>query len=213
MRGEEMEGIYQWIKSLVIYLILMSMVLNMLPDKKYEKYMRLFTGVVFLLLAFGPFADLTGLEERMAGAFERITFQNDARLLQKEIEDADGRRLSGLMESYKKAVETDLKVMAEGLSVECRSVVAEIETDMESGRFGCVVSVDMRLGLSERPEAVGTSEAGAEDMAAAVDGTGLSPGETRERRLYVNREIGNLKKRIGEYYGVEEGKITIFLEN
>ena len=47
-----MEGIYQWIRSLVFYLILMTMLMNLLPDKKYENYLRLFTGVVFLLLFF-----------------------------------------------------------------------------------------------------------------------------------------------------------------
>lgn len=196
MRGEKMDGIYEWIRSLVFYLILMSMILNLLPDKKYEKYMRLFTGVIFILLVFGPFTDLTGLEERMAGVFERLTFQNDVKLLQKEILDTDGRRLSKVMDGYQKAVETDLKIMAEGISAECRSVEAVMETDMDSADFGKVLCVNMRLGLLE------TVEAGA-------DGN----GKIREQRLIVNREIGNLKKRIGEYYGLEEGKITIYLEN
>jgi len=204
-----MEGIYGWIRSLVFYLILMSMILNMLPDRKYEKYMRLFTGVIFILLVFGPFTDLTGLEERMAGVFERITFQNDVKLLKKEIEDMDGRRLSGLMESYREAVETDLKVMADGLAVECRSVEVLVETDMESQEFGKVLGVNMRLGLLDDGDAVDSVEA----MGAGTGETGGDAETEKERRRIANREIGNLKKRIGEYYGVEEGKITIVLEN
>ena len=48
-----MEAVYEWIRSLVFYLILMTTVLNFLPDRKYEKYLRLFTGMVFILLVFG----------------------------------------------------------------------------------------------------------------------------------------------------------------
>ena len=59
-----MEGIYQWIRSLVFYLILMTMLMNLLPDKKYENYLRLFTGVVFLLLFFQPFTGLLGADCR-----------------------------------------------------------------------------------------------------------------------------------------------------
>ena len=55
-----MEAVYEWIRSLVFYLILMTTVLNFLPDRKYEKYLRLFTGMVFILLVFGPLGDLTG---------------------------------------------------------------------------------------------------------------------------------------------------------
>ena len=69
-----MEEIYGWIGSLVFYLILMTMILSLIPDKKYEKYLRLFTGMIFILLVFGPFTDLSGLEARMAGIFERLTF-------------------------------------------------------------------------------------------------------------------------------------------
>lgn len=173
---------------MVFYLIFMTMIINLLPDKKYEKYLQLFAGVVFILLVFGPFADLTGVEARIAEAFERITFRNDVKLLQKEIEDADGKRTAGLVNAYREAVETDLETMAEGVFLECRSVQAVLETDMESRDFGRVLGVDMRVGLSEA-------------------------GGDREQRLAANREIGNLKKRIGEYYGLEEGKITICLED
>lgn len=181
-----MSGIYEWIRSLVFYLILMTMILNLLPDKKYEKYLRLFTGMIFILLVFGPFADLSGLEERMAGVFERLTFRNDVKLLQKEIADTDGKRLSRLVDGYQEAVETDLRTMAEGISVECRSVEAVLETDTENDEFGKVLAVNMQVGLLEG---------------------------RKEQRIQANREIGNLKKRIGEYYGLEEGKITIYLED
>ena len=70
-----MEAVYEWIRSLVFYLILMTTVLNFLPDRKYEKYLRLFTGMVFILLVFGPLGDLTGLEQRIAGHMGRIEFE------------------------------------------------------------------------------------------------------------------------------------------
>lgn len=192
MRGEDMERFSEWIRGLAFYLIFMTMLLNLLPDRKYEKYFRLFTGMLFILLVFRPFTDLTGLEGQIAGAFERITFQNDVRLLKKEIEDADGKRLSRLMDSYREAVETDLRIMAEGYDVECLSVAAVIDVSGDGAGQGALQSVDMRVGLK---------------------GGATGGGDTqRERRLAANREIVRLKKRIGEYYGLEEGNITINLE-
>ena len=52
MRGKDMEGIYDWIRNLISFLLLMTLITNLLPDKKYEKYLRLFTGAVFLLVFF-----------------------------------------------------------------------------------------------------------------------------------------------------------------
>ncbi len=189
----QMEGLYEWVRSLVFYLILMTMLLNLLPDKKYEKYLRLFTGMVFILLVFGPFANLTGLRERLAGSFEKLTFQNDVKLLQKELEDAQGDRLRRLLESYQKAVENDLARMAEGSCVECLFAEAILDMEPESERFGSLKEVRLQVKPEGEKEDLGTDE-------------------QKEKRILANREIVRLKKRIGEYYGLEEGKITIYLE-
>lgn len=193
-----MNWIYEWIRSMVFYLILVTMILNLLPDKKYEKYLRLFTGVVFILLATEPFADFTGLEERMAGAFEKITFRNDVRFLQEELADIDGRRLSRAFESYGEAVKLDIAAMAEDCGVECLSVGVRFEENSGSENFGALEAVSLNLRLKEERDGTAT--------------TGNS-AELRERRLAANRELSRLKTKIGEYYGLEERKITIRLEN
>ena len=119
-----MEGIYQWIRSLVFYLILMTMLMNLLPDKKYENYLRLFTGVVFLLLFFQPFTGLLGAQERIAGLFERLTFQNES------------------------AVENDLRVMADTGTLECRTAEAVFDREEDSESFGSIKAVRMTVGLA-----------------------------------------------------------------
>lgn len=193
MRGERMEWISEWVQGLAFYLVLMTVVLNLLPDRSYEKYLRLFTGVVFILLVFRPFADLTGIEARMAGAFERITLQNDAELLQREIDGAVDDRMKKLEETYVQAVEMDIGTMAEGTGVEFTEVRVTLKEEQDSEAFGTLESVEI--------------------TASVPDAAGLSREEEREKRLEANREIGRLRKRIGEYYGLEEGDIKIQLED
>ena len=189
-----MSGIFDWIRGMVFYLILMTMIMNLLPDKKYEKYLRLFTGMVFLFLVFEPLAEISGLEAEVAGAFERLTFQNNAMLLREEIEDADGKRMAKLVDGYADAVETDLRTMAEGISLECRDVQVQLNGDVESETFGRVQAVVMQVGLRS---------AGREDVQEA---------DSRQARQKANRDISELKKKIGEYYGLEESYIAINLE-
>ncbi len=174
-----MSGIYDWIRDIIGYMVLMTAILNFLPDRKYVKYFRLFSGTLLILLVFRPAIEFTGLEEQTAGLFERITFQNDAKLLQREITDTDGKRLGALTESYKEAIETELKIIAEGTGLECTAARVTLNTAPENEGFGGISEV----GLSIR----------------AKEGHG--------------KEIRDLKKRIGEYYGVEERKITVTLED
>ena len=108
-----MQAIANWVKDIVFYMIFVTMVMNLLPDPKYEKYLRLFAGAVMILLAFGPLARITGMETAIAGMFEKIIFEDDV-------------RIAGFYERYRAAVESDIRTMAESDGLECVSVSARV---------------------------------------------------------------------------------------
>lgn len=43
-----------WLKSLVGYMLIVSVTMQMLPDKKYEQYVKLFTGFLLIVLVLQP---------------------------------------------------------------------------------------------------------------------------------------------------------------
>ena len=114
-----MKAIENWVKDIVFYMIFVTMVMNLLPDPKYEKYLRLFAGAVMILLAFGPLARITGMETAIAGMFEKIIFKE-------ELGAVDERRIAGFYERYRAAVESDIRTMAESDGLECVSVSARV---------------------------------------------------------------------------------------
>lgn len=42
--------LYQWMKSLAFFHVLTTALLHILPDKRYEQYIRLFMGFLLVLL-------------------------------------------------------------------------------------------------------------------------------------------------------------------
>ena len=43
-----------WIKTLVGYLLIVSVVTQMMPNRKYEQYVKLFTGFLLIILILQP---------------------------------------------------------------------------------------------------------------------------------------------------------------
>ena len=43
-----------WIKTLVGYLLIVSVITQMMPNRKYEQYVRLFTGFLLIILILQP---------------------------------------------------------------------------------------------------------------------------------------------------------------
>lgn len=121
-----MKAVENWVRDIVFYMIFVTMVMNLLPDPKYEKYLRLFAGAVMILLAFGPVLRITGMETAMAGIFEKITFENDVRTLKEELGAADERRIREFYGRYRAAAETDIRSMAEQDGLECEIVSVDV---------------------------------------------------------------------------------------
>ena len=94
-----MEALCAWVKNLVFYLIFMTFVTNLLPGKAYDRYFRLFTGMVLILLVLSPLTGSLNLDDRLACYFESISFQSEAGEYRGEIEEMDRKRLERLKET------------------------------------------------------------------------------------------------------------------
>lgn len=70
----------QWIQKIISMLLVMSAVLQVIPGKDYEKYIRFFCGLVLILLALSPVAALKGLKAEQF--YQREVYQQ----YEKEIE-------------------------------------------------------------------------------------------------------------------------------
>lgn len=60
-----MEGIYRWVSNIVYYLIFVTIITNLLPAGKYEKYLRLFAGCILILLVLQPLTGGLRLDEKI----------------------------------------------------------------------------------------------------------------------------------------------------
>lgn len=60
----------EWIKSFVGCLLMISVVMQMLPNSKYEQYVKLFTGFLILVLLIQPFLKIGSMDSYLEGKIE-----------------------------------------------------------------------------------------------------------------------------------------------
>ncbi|MCB6610983.1 stage III sporulation protein AF [[Clostridium] symbiosum] len=144
-----MDGIYAWVRNIVYYLIFMTIITNLLPAGKYEKYLRLFAGCILILLVMKPLTGSLRLEEKINAIFRSVSFENEAGELKGELDGMEQKRLDRLIGSYEASAEEELIRMAgeEGIEAVAASVV--IEGDSRNPDFGKVKKIALRLKKTE----------------------------------------------------------------
>lgn len=93
-----MDELYEWIRNLTYYMLLVQMVLHMLPNGAYQKYVRFFAGLLLVLLISEPIFSLL----RIKDTFDTFYYEQELEQHRKEIEDA-----ARYLEEFTKSEEID----------------------------------------------------------------------------------------------------------
>ena len=73
----------EWIKSFVGCLLMISVAMQMLPNSKYEQYVKLFTGLLMLVLLIQPVLKIGSMDSYLEGKIEEAMEAQER--LEKEI--------------------------------------------------------------------------------------------------------------------------------
>lgn len=145
-----MEWLYDWIWNLVIYFILVTAVSSVLPGETYRKYIRLFTGVVLILVMVQPLLNLLSLDERIEEIFQFNSFEQEREELRANMEGMAEIGQDYVMENYRKLLERQILALAKEEKVELSNIELILEEDEESSDYGRILYLS--AGASEAAE-------------------------------------------------------------
>ncbi|MEY8392522.1 hypothetical protein D3Z36_00035 [Lachnospiraceae bacterium] len=182
-----MSCIFAWVKNLVCFYLLLTVILNLLPKKNYQKYVRFFSGMLLTLLVTSPVLSLMGNEEILrekisqAGLFQEL---DNLKLDTKFLEDTQKERY---LQEYEKALEMDVSRMAE----EKQLAVSEAE---------------VHLSLDYQVESIELTAAFVEEEGIFVHKASFAD------RIQEYPRVQELKQELMEFYRLNETQVSIEIE-
>lgn len=216
-----MEYFYSWIQTIIFYMIFINFVVNLLPGKTYTRYIRLFMGMVLILLVIRPLTESLRLDEQLAQRFEELSFQNEAGEFQGQLEEIERRRFDSIADEYERSVCAQARERLKKSGYSSAEVRVSVDRDKDSAAFGTVKEMEVSIGKT------GSSEKGQEIRQASIEKTQIqvclgNKGEGLEAEEKPEAESSAVKKTRGEqemeeeirkeladFYGLEKHHIKI----
>lgn len=183
-----MEGVMEWVRTIVVYVILISVVLHLLPDKQYSKYVQLFLGLLLILITMGPIAKLFGKENPLELFYEQAFYTQEAQEeeLLEQIKEQAGQ---GTLQAYKSQIHNQLEQWLCTKGYQARQL--EVELDNRG-----IQRIDAQLTTLENQTQ--TSEKAAQD-----DQTPFGSMKWEEEQL---------REEISENYEISKNRIHISIK-
>ena len=169
----------EWIQNVVVFLLLMTMAGQLIPDEKYKKYIRLTMGLLLILVILLPLTRLAGMDQRIYQNFIKESFRISAADAQagEEIFGMDGT----FVKEYRQMIEEEVRTYFEADAMVVKYCELDMNEDVESSDYGQIYR--MKVGILPKDK-------------------NISQGETSEKSGHVYVEeirIGEeVKKRAGE---------------
>lgn len=204
-----MEGILEWVKQIACYMVLVTVLADLLPKKNYEKYFRLFAGLVLVLLVIQPVTGSLKLDTRLSNMFQEIQYEGMAEEFRQRASEMEEKRYQQITDGYAGLIEEDIEAMAQEEGISGVEASVTIEKNPEKEDYGRLQAVRITVWNQEE-----TREA-----AASVPGEEIKVGEIRmegPEGWYEDGEedatgtaAADLRSRVADEYGLEEDHVEI----
>ncbi|MDO5135846.1 MAG: stage III sporulation protein AF [Eubacteriales bacterium] len=184
------EALYDWMKYLAFFYILLTTVLHLAPSGTYRTYIRFFMGLLLILMLTAPVFVLLGKGEKLSEDFTLYYGQEEAKRTLRELENLQAaylkkgyeEELGGLLRKklQERGIETeDVRIYIEGEDIRARLYVPQMPEQGEMEEIRDELLEEWGIGEGEYSFTVtapGEETVGRSAPSGASSGGDRSPG-------------------------------------
>lgn len=140
-----MEYLIKWVKNIAIFYIISTLVQNLVLDGKYLKYIKLFLGIVMVILLIRPLGELIGATDDYNKIYLQAGVDEMSAELKAGLEAADEERSRIVVGEYTDRIKSDIQEYVTGLGAGYKDSSVTIDTDAASDTFGQITGITVNV--------------------------------------------------------------------
>jgi len=204
-----MDVIYDWVKNIVIYMILNTIIMNLLGNSSYKKYVSIVSGMILVLIVISPLINVMELDKKFDYLLLSNNFSIETSDFKSDLNKMEEQQSDAVFTEYEDRLKTQVMGMLLEEDVYLISFHLTIDEEVKNATFGLILGMDITAGLNK--EKVDS------DGIPSVDEIEINPiiikgqEEKAEINLLSPMEI-NIKKRLSDFYNIEPDNINISIQ-
>lgn len=204
---------YQWIKNIVIFLLLISMIYQLLPDSEYRKYMKVCAGMILMIIVFSPVLKIFGADTRLSYLLgvENLKTQIRAVTYPEALEAADDERIAAVTKNYRIQLEKEAAALFDDGPLYLTDVQVEIEEDGDSEDYGSVKSVSASASASPPADSEDGGIVSVAPVAIGSEADKLQESQTAVPAAYAE-QIRQMRKKLADYFMIRTSDVTVMMD-
>ena len=122
-----MRLLLEYVRNIGYFLILMSLVSNVMPDNSYKKYCRMFCGLILMILVINPFYNFMNMEGDFDDMFANASFKAQINELENQLITNDDIMNKKVIREYELLILDELQKFAKEEGIYILDITVDIE--------------------------------------------------------------------------------------
>jgi len=193
-----MDAILKWIGDVAVYLILVTLILQVIP-KKFRKYISFFTGMLLIMLVISPVTGLFGADVALADYFKLEGMKQAVSDMEDMIRFTENVSEKKMIEGYSGQIKEKISELIKEYGFRVNEVRVAWNLDAEAENYGSINSIYVQLDEKKTPGTI------------TIEPVKVTVGE-QMHDAYMNKEILEMKAKIAGFYNLSEAHINITIQ-
>jgi stage III sporulation protein AF len=207
--------IYSWVKNIVIFLVLTTIVTNLLGKSSYKKYVNLISGIILVILVISPLLKLFQLDKTLDYYFTNNSLLAEAEDINDELVNAEESQKNAIFEEYKTEIGKQVGNLLEKEDLYVNSCEVTVDEDEDSVTYGSILSLSIVAGYTRSDSEETSSEIKdikIEDIKIGEEEESKEEaGNNSESKTLSPSEI-NAKNLLSDFYNMNSDNINISIQ-
>lgn len=206
-----MNDIYNWVKNIIIFLVLSTVINNLLGKSSYKKYINLITGIILVILVISPLFKLFELDKSLDYFMSTNFFVTETENINEVLLDSEKEQRNRILKEYKERINAQIASLIENQDLYIIDLHITIDEDSESMSFGSLKTIDLVAGYKKQKKKEDISEI--EPIEINKIEIGYEEEDSRlSERDYLSPEEINVKNLLSDFYNMKPDNINISIQ-
>ncbi len=213
-----MSEIYSWVKNIIFFLILTTIISNLLGKSTYKKYIDLITGIILLILVVTPFFKLLNLNDSLLYYFNANTLLAESKDISNEIINAEEGQVVTIIKQYKETLIEQIQNVLLKEKLYNNEIELTIDEDSNSSSFGQIKEMNIIAGYTKNSNEENSSINNKEDSKVEkVQINKIKIGDKDKSDDILSKDFLspseiNAKKLLSDFYNMNTDNINISIQ-
>ncbi len=205
-----MGEIYEWVRNIVIYLILNTIIMNLLGNSNYKKYISIVSGMILLLIVISPFIKLLKLGDILDYYLNANIYRTDVSDYKNKLILMEGKQKEAVFNELKNRIKDHVSELLADEGLYLYDFDIAINRDENSSNYGEIESMYITAGYTEN-EDIPVQKINIEKIVIS-DIKKSSKSAKEDRQKIPSPEEIHLKNRLSDFYNLKQDNINISIQ-